>query len=135
MDQTKDIGGESIGNLRFADDISLLAKQEKGLGLQETLTGVAKVSKNGHEDKHTEYRMSIFGGGKQEVSPGGRRTGIGANGELCVSRRDHQHTRRDCQGCGKENWAGEGNSAGAGEGVELQGTEQGHKNTHVRGAC
>src|SRR6218665_1364407 len=85
MDQTKDIGGESIGDLRFADDISLLAKQEKGLGLQETLTGVAKVSKNGHEDKHTEYRMSIFGGGKQEVSPGGRRTGIGANGELCVS--------------------------------------------------
>src|SRR6218665_240966 len=37
-----DIGGERIGDLRFADDIALLAKQEKGL--QKTLTGVAQVS-------------------------------------------------------------------------------------------
>src|SRR6218665_192120 len=31
-----DIGGERIGDLRFADDIALLTKQEKGL--QKTLT-------------------------------------------------------------------------------------------------
>jgi len=41
--------------------------------------------KNGHSDKHTKDRMQIFGRGKQEISPGGGRTGIGANGELCVS--------------------------------------------------
>ena len=40
-----DIGGEKIGDLRFANDIALLAEQEKGLGLQKTLTEVAKVSK------------------------------------------------------------------------------------------
>jgi len=33
--------------------------------------------------------MSFFGRGKQEVSPGGGRIGIGANGELCVSGREH----------------------------------------------
>src|SRR6218665_280836 len=37
-----DIGGERIGDLRFADDIALLAEQEKGL--QKTLTEVAQVS-------------------------------------------------------------------------------------------
>src|SRR6218665_3627724 len=37
-----DIGGEKIGDLRFADDIALLAEQEKGL--QKTLTEVAQVS-------------------------------------------------------------------------------------------
>ena len=52
MDQTKGltpdmIGGERIGDLRFADDMALLAERKKGLGLllQKTLTGVAKVSK------------------------------------------------------------------------------------------
>src|SRR6218665_597074 len=45
----------------------------------------------GHEDKHTEDRMPIPGRGKQEVSPGGGRTGIGANPELCVSGREYQH--------------------------------------------
>jgi len=39
-----DIGGARIGDLRFADDIALLAEQEKGLGLQKMPTGVAKVS-------------------------------------------------------------------------------------------
>ena len=34
-------------------------------------------------------------------------------------------------GCGKKNSVGEGKVAGAGEGVELQGTEQDHKDTHV----
>src|ERR1700733_10957459 len=37
------IGGERIGELRFADDIALMAEQEKGL--QETLTKVTQVSK------------------------------------------------------------------------------------------
>src|SRR6218665_1736559 len=37
-----DIGGERIEDLRFADDIALLAEQEKGL--QKTLTEVAQVS-------------------------------------------------------------------------------------------
>src|SRR6218665_252899 len=37
-----DIGGERIGDLIFADDIALLAQQEKGL--QKTLTEVAQVS-------------------------------------------------------------------------------------------
>ena len=36
------IGGERIGDLSFADDIALLAEQEKGL--QKTLTEVAQVS-------------------------------------------------------------------------------------------
>src|SRR6218665_231179 len=38
-----DIGGERIGDLRFADDIALLAEQE--MGLQKTLTEVAQVAK------------------------------------------------------------------------------------------
>src|SRR6218665_575287 len=65
--------------------------------------------------------MPISGRRKQEVSPGGGRTGIGANGELCVSGRKYQHTIRGVR-CGKENWVGEGNLAGAGEGVELSKT-------------
>src|SRR6218665_593118 len=88
-----DIGGERIGDLRFADGIALLAEQEKGL--QKTLTCRSRTGepKNGHEDKHTGDRMPITGRRKQEVSPGGGRTGIGANGELCVSGRKYQHTR------------------------------------------
>src|SRR6218665_378659 len=38
-----DIRGERIGDLRFEDDIALLAEQE--MGLQKTLTEVAQVSK------------------------------------------------------------------------------------------
>ena len=92
-------------------------------GLQKTLTEVTCTSEreDGHENKHTEDRMPISGRRKQEVSPGGGRTGIEANGELCLSWEEIS-----AQGCGKENWVGEGNLAGAGEGVELQGTEQGH---------
>src|SRR6218665_298859 len=89
-----DIEGERIGDLRFADDIALLAEQEKGL--QKTLTEVAQVSqKMGMKIsiQKTECQMPIFGRRKQKVSPGGGRTGIGANGELCVSGRKYQHTR------------------------------------------
>src|SRR6218665_2242151 len=42
---------------------------------------------------HTQDRMPISGRGKQEVSSGGGRTRIGANGELCVSGSKYQHTR------------------------------------------
>jgi len=37
-----DIGGERIGDMRFADDIALLAEQVEAL--QKALTGVAQVS-------------------------------------------------------------------------------------------
>ena len=87
--------------------------------------------KNGHEDKHTENRMPIFGRGKQEIFAwrwkdrnwSKRRT-------LCIWEGRSAHKRGLIR-----MWNGElvwrGDLAGAGEYVELQGTEQGHKNTHV----
>ena len=39
------------------------------------------------------YMNANFWEKEQEVSPGGGRTGIGANGELCAPGRKYQHTR------------------------------------------
>src|SRR6218665_1143542 len=83
-----DIGGERIGDVRFVNDIALLVEQETGL--QKTLTGVAQISQK--MDMKINIQKAVFGRGKQEVSPGGGRTGIGVNGELCISGRELQHT-------------------------------------------
>ena len=58
-----DIREERLGDLRFANDIALLAEQAEGL--QEGADGSsAEESKNGHETKHTENGMPILGRGK-----------------------------------------------------------------------
>src|SRR6218665_100623 len=60
-----DIGGERIGDLRFADDIALLAEQEKGS--QKTLTEVAQVSqKMGMKISIQKTECQFLGEGNQK---------------------------------------------------------------------
>lgn len=85
-----DIGAERIGDMRFSDDIALLAEQEKGL--QKTLIGVAQMSpQNGHEINTHKIEKNW---GRETISMAWRwKDKIGANGKLCVSGREHQDTR------------------------------------------
>src|SRR6218665_578930 len=59
-----DIGGERIGDLRFVDDIALLAEQEKGL--QKTLPGVAQVSKMGMKISIQQTERQFLGEGNKK---------------------------------------------------------------------
>src|SRR6218665_799163 len=64
-----DIGGERIGDLRFADDIdTYIHTRRTGKGIIEDIDrSRTSEPKNGHEDKHTEDRMKT----ENFVYPGG----------------------------------------------------------------
>src|SRR6218665_4225591 len=121
-----EIRGEEIGDLRFADDIALLAEQEKGLQKE---TGVTQVSQKMGMKINIKKTECLFLGDGNKKFP---REVEGEEMEqienfvylgVCTSSTQEGSDKDVERRIGLARFP----LPGAGEGMELQGTEQGHK--------